>query len=134
MKNIFHDKTAGVLCNLIAAAFAVVAMIAYAVAGRDSYGFVPMVEILLGFGVLSALIFSWHDFSEFGPLVTMLFFGSGFSVFLNSRFMYYSHQFYKIASDPITTAMIITTIALIGMIIFEIISGFMRWGEKRNAK
>ena len=51
MKNIFHDKTAGVLCNLIAAAFAVVAMIAYAVAGRDSYGFVPMVEILLGLGV-----------------------------------------------------------------------------------
>lgn len=131
MNSILKNKTPGVYLNLIAAMFAVLAMIGYATAGRDSYGFVPLVIILLALGVISALIFSWRDFFGFGPVVTMAFFAAAFAVFLNSRFMYYSHQYYGIASDPISTAMIVTTIGFAGMILFELISAFMRWEEKR---
>ena len=76
-------------------------------------------------------MFSWRDFYGFWPVVTMAFFAAAFAVFLNSRFMYYSHQYYGIASDPISTAMIVTTIGFAGMILFELISAFMRWEEKR---
>ena len=131
MNKLLKNKTAGVYLNLIAAVFAIIAMIGYAAAGRDSYGFVPRVEILLALGVISALVFSWRDFFGFGPVVTMAFLAAGFSVFLNSRFMYYSHQYYGIASDPISAAMVITTIGFAGMILFELISAFLRWGEKR---
>ena len=47
MNSFLKNKTPGVCLNLIAALFAVVAMLGYAAAGRDSYGFVPMVIILL---------------------------------------------------------------------------------------
>ncbi len=125
------NKTFGFYCNLIAAAFAIVSIAAYSVAGQDSYGFVPLVVILLGLGVLSALFFGWHDFLSLGPVITMLFMGAGLGVFLNSRFMYYAHQYYGIASDPISGAMIVTTIALAGMILFEMISAFFLWEEGR---
>ena len=96
-----------------------------------SYGFVPLVEVFLALGIISAAIFSWRDFFGFGPVVTMAFFAAGFGVFLNSRFMYYSHQYYKIASDPISVSMIITTIGMIGMLFFELISAFMSWEKER---
>ena len=131
MAKLLKGKKIGAYFNLVAAAFAIVALIGYAFAGKDSYGFVPMVVILLALGVVSALVFTWHDFYEFGPVVTMIFFAAGFGVFLNSRFMYYSHQYYKIASDPISTAMIVTTIGMIGMLLFELVSAFMCWEEKR---
>ena len=126
-----RNRNAGSILNLISAAFAVAALIAYTIAGKDSYGFVPLVDVLLAAGIISALVFSARDFFECGSLVTMAFFAAAFSVFLNSRFMYYSHQYYGIASDPISTAMIVTTIGFAVMILFELISAFMRWEEKR---
>ncbi len=131
MSGILKNKRPGVFVNLIATAFALAALIAYSVAGQDSYGFVPAVDVLLGLGIVASLVFTWHDFFGFGPAVVMALFGAGFAVFLNSRFMYYSHQYYGIASDPITTAMIVTTVAFAGMIVFEIISAFMRWEGNR---
>lgn len=131
MSNILKDKKPGAFINLAAAVFALVALIAYSVAGQDSYGFVPAVAVLLGLGIIAALVFTWHDFFEFGPVVTMAFFGAGFAVFLNSRFMYFSHQYYGIASDPITAAMIVTVAAFAGMIVLEIVSAFMRWEGNR---
>ena len=131
MAKILKDKRAGVYFNLIAAFFCVIAMIGYAFAGQDSYGFVPLVEVFLALGIISAAISSWRDFFGFGPVVTMAFFAAGFGVFLNSRFMYYSHQYYKIASDPISVSMIITTIGMIGMLFFELISAFMSWEKER---
>lgn len=131
MKTFFQNKKAGVYFNLAAAIFAVVTLIAYAVAGQDSYGFVPMVDVLLGLGVVSALVFSWRDFGGFGPVVTMALFGGSFGMFLNSRFMYFSHQYYGIASAPITTSMVITTAGFVGLLLLELISGFMCWEGKR---
>ncbi len=131
MKNFLQNKKLGFYLNLGAVAFAVIGIIAYAAAGQDSYGYVPMVNILLGLGVLSGLVFSIRDFGGIGPVVTMALMGAGVGMFLNSRFMYYAHQFYNIASDPITAAMIVTTVALIAMVVLEVASGFVRWEEKR---
>ena len=47
-----------------------------------------------------------------------------YNVFLLSRFMYYSHQFYGIASDPMSGAMIATTIGFVGMLVCGIASAF----------
>ena len=129
-----RNRNAGSILNLIAAAFALAALIAYTIAGKDSYGFVPLVDVLLAAGIFSALVFSARDFFDCGSLVTMALFAAAFSVFLNSRFMYYSHQYYGIASDPITPAMMATTVAMIGMILFEMIAGFLRWGKKGEQK
>ena len=131
MKNFLKNKKTGFYLNLGAVAFAVIGMIAYAAAGKDSYGFVPLVNNLLGLGAAAGLIFGIRDVGGIGPVVTAALMGSGVGVFLNSRFMYYAHQYYKIASDPITTAMIVTTVALIGMLLLVIASGFCRWEEKR---
>ena len=128
------NRNAGSVLNLIAAVFALVALIAYTIAGKDSYGFVPLVDVLLSAGIVSALVFSARAFFECGSLVTMTLFAAAFSVFLNSRFMYYSHQYYGIASDPITPAMMATTVAMIGMILFEMIAGFLLWGKKGEQK
>lgn len=131
MKTFLKNKKIGFYLNLGAVACAVIGMIAYAAAGQDSYGYVPMMNVLLGLGVAAGLIFSIRDFGDVGPVVTAALLGSGVGVFLNSRFMYYAHQYYKIASDPITTAMIVTTAAQIGMLLLVIASGFCRWEEKR---
>lgn len=130
MMSILKQKRPGCWVNLAAAVFAVIAMIAYAIAGQDSYGFVPLVEILLALGIVSAALFSVRDFLTLGPVITTALFSGAVGVFLNSRFMYYSHQYYGIASDPITGAMVVTTIALVGMLLLEIISGFMRWEKE----
>lgn len=127
-------RTPGVLCNWIACGFAVFTMIAYAVAGRDSYGLRPMVLFLLGIGVILGILLSKRDFLDLGSVIVMACFGAAFGVFINSRFMYYAHQYYGIASDPITVPMILTTIGFVGIILCEIISAFMRWGEKAVEK
>lgn len=127
------NKSLGVKINLIAACFAALTMVAYAIAGRDSYGFVPLVEILLGLGILASVLLSARDLLGFGPIVTMAIYGAAFAVFINSRFMYYAHQYYGIASNPITASMIVTTAGFAGMILFGCVSGFMTWGE-RDAK
>lgn len=126
-------KTLGIKINLVAAGFAVLTMIAYAVAGKDSYGLVPMVEVLLGLGILCAVLSCVRDVFGFGPIVTMALYGAAFAVFINSRFMYYAHQYYGIASNPITTSMIVTTVGFVGIFLFGSIAGFMTWGE-RDAK
>ena len=69
MNSMLKNKTPGVYLNLIAVLFAVIAMIGYVAAGRDSYGFVPMVVILLALGIVSAIVFSLRDFFGFGPVV-----------------------------------------------------------------
>jgi len=134
MKASLKHKGPGCWVNFAAAAFAAVGMVAYAIAGRDSYGFVAWVEVLLALGIVSAIVFGVRDFLTAGPVVTAALFGGAVGVFLNSRFMYYSHQFYGIASDPITGAMVVTTIALAGMLLLEIVSGFMRWEGKEGQK
>jgi hypothetical protein len=128
------NRSAGTCLNLVATAFALIALVAYTIAGKDSYGFVPLVDVLLAAGIASAVIFTARDFFECGSIITMILFAAGFSVFLKSRFMYYSHQYYGIASDPITPAMIVTTAAMIGMILFEMAAGFLRWGRKGEQK
>lgn len=131
MKTFLKNKKIGFYLNLAAVVCAVVGMAAYAAAGKDSYGFVPNVNLLLGLGAAAGVVFSIRDFGGVGPVVTAALMGSGVGVFLNSRFMYYAHQFYQIASDPITPAMIVTTAAFICMLVCVIASGFFRWEEKR---
>ena len=59
MAKLLKGKKIGAYLNLVAAAFAIVALIGYAFAGKDSYGFVPLVVILLALGVVSALLLSF---------------------------------------------------------------------------
>ena len=88
MKKAFQDLTAGKILNLAAAAFAAVALIGYSIAGQDSYGFVPMVDVFLVLGIVSALVFSVKDVLGLGSIVTIVCFSISFSVFIYSRFMY----------------------------------------------
>lgn len=131
MKKAFQDLTAGKILNLAAAAFAAVALIGYSIAGQDSYGFVPMVDVFLVLGIVSALVFSVKDVLGLGSIVTIVCFSISFSVFIYSRFMYYAHQYYGIASDPISAAMIAATAGFAGMLLCELVSGFLSWGKER---
>ena len=124
MKNILSKKGAGLYLQVLTILCAVVRLIAYTVAGQDSYGFVPAVDVLLALGIVCGIVFCVKDFFRAGPILTMAFLGSAVGVFLLSRFMYYAHQFYGIASDPITGAMVATTVAFIGMLVFGMISAF----------
>lgn len=103
---------------------AVITAIGYAVAGTDSYGFVPMVVVLLVLGIAAGIVFCIRDFLGLGPVVTMAFYGAAAGVFIYSRFMYYSHQYYGIASDPMSGAMILTTVAFIALIVCSIVGAF----------
>lgn len=130
MKNILSKKGAGFYLQVLTILCAVVGLIAYTVAGHDSYGFVPAVDVLLALGIVCGIVFSIKDFFRAGPILTMAFLGSAVGVFLLSRFMYYAHQFYGIASDPITGAMVATTVAFIGMLVFGMISAFFAWDKE----
>lgn len=133
MKNIFAKKGVGFYLQVITIIFAAVGLISYSIAGQDSYGFVPLVDVLLALGIVCGIVFCVKDFFRAGPIITVAFLGSAVGVFLLSRFMYYAHQFYGIASDPITGAMVATTVAFIGMLVFGIISAFFAW-DKEGAK
>lgn len=130
MKNILSKKGAGFYLQVLTILCAVVGLISYTVAGQDSYGFVPAVDVLLALGIVCGIVFSIKDFFRAGPILTMAFLGSAVGVFLLSRFMYYAHQFYGIASDPITGAMVATTVAFIGMLVFGMISAFFAWDKE----
>lgn len=130
MKNILSKKGAGFYLQVLTILCAVVGLIAYTVAGQDSYGFVPAVDVLLVLGIVCGIVFCVKDFFRAGPILTMAFLGSAVGVFLLSRFMYYAHQFYGIASDPITGAMVATTVAFIGMLVFGMISAFFAWDKE----
>lgn len=130
MKNILSKKGAGFYLQVLTILCAVVGLIAYTVAGQDSYGFVPAVDVLLALGIVCGIVFCVKDFFRAGPILTMAFLGSAVGVFLLSRFMYYAHQFYGIASDPITGAMVVTTAAFIGMLVFGMISAFFAWDKE----
>ena len=130
MKNILSKKGAGFYLQVLTILCAVVGLIAYTVAGQDSYGFVPAVDVLLALGIVCGIVFCIKDFFRAGPILTMAFLGSAVGVFLLSRFMYYAHQFYGIASDPITGAMVATTVAFIGMLEFGMISAFFAWDKE----
>lgn len=130
MKNILSKKGAGFYLQVLTILCAVVGLIAYTVAGQDSYGFVPAVDVLLALGIVCGIVFSIKDFFRAGPILTMAFLGSAVGVFLLSRFMYYAHQFYGIASDPITGAMVATTVAFIGMLVFGMILAFFAWDKE----
>lgn len=130
MKNILSKKGAGFYLQVLTILCAVVGLIAYTIAGQDSYGFVPAVDVLLALGIVCGIVFSIKDFFRAGPILTMAFLGSAVGVFLLSRFMYYAHQFYGIASDPITGAMVVTTAAFIGMLVFGMISAFFAWDKE----
>ncbi|MBO4990382.1 MAG: hypothetical protein J6D37_08640 [Clostridia bacterium] len=124
MKEFLAKKRTGFYLQAITALFALVGLIAYSIAGQDSYGFVPMVDVLLALGIVAAVVFCIKDYFGIGPIVVMAFLGSAVGVFLLSRFMYYSHQFYGIASDPMSGAMIATTIGFVGMLVCGIASAF----------
>ena len=93
MKNILSKKGAGFYLQVLTILCAVVGLIAYTVAGQDSYGFVPAVDVLLALGIVCGIVFCVKDFFRAGPILTMAFLGSAVGVFLLSRFMYYAHQF-----------------------------------------
>ena len=130
MKNILSKKGAGFYLQVLTILCAVVGLIAYTIAGQDSYGFVPAVDVLLALGIVCGIVFCVKDFFRAGPILTMAFLGSAVGVFLLSRFMYYAHQFYGIASDPITGAMVATTVAFIGMLVSGMISAFFAWDKE----
>lgn len=130
MTEFIKSKSVGFYFAFVGLLFAVVGLIAYSIAGQDSYGFVPAVDVLLALGILSGGLFCFKNFLHIGPMVTMVFLGSALGVFLYSRFMYYSHQYYGIASDPITGAMVVTTVAFIGMIVCSVVSAFLKWEKE----
>lgn len=133
MKVTFSKKGVGFYLQLVTILFAVVGLISYTIAGQDNYGFVPLVDVLLALGIVCGIVFSIKDFFHAGPIITVAFLGGATGVFLLSRFMYYAHQFYGIASDPITGAMVATTVAFVGMLVFGMISAFFIW-DKEDAE
>lgn len=133
MKSLFEKKGIGFYLEVAAILFAVIGLIGYSVAGQDSYGFVAWVDVLLVIGIVCGLVFLFRDFFRAGPIIVMAFLGAAVGVFLLSRFMYYSHQIYQIASDPMSGSMICTTVAFIGMIVCGVASAFFDW-DKEEAK
>lgn len=130
MKDFLKNKSTGFYLGAASVAFAIAAVISYTIAGRDSYGFVPAVDVLLILGVIAGMLFLYRDFMRIGPMVIVAFFGAALGVFIYSRFMYYSHQFYGIASDPITGAMIACSVTFAGTVLFGVISAFVRWEKE----
>ena len=134
MKNFIKNKKAGFYFAAASIVFAVIGLIAYSVAGQDSYGFAPAVVVLLALGIVCCGAFAYRNFFGIGPLAAMAFYGGAAGVFIYSRFMYYSHQFYGIASDPITGAMVVSTVAFAGLLITGMLSGFFKWEKGGDAK
>lgn len=130
MKDFLKNKSAGFYLGAASVAFAIAAVISYTIAGQDSYGFVPAVDVLLILGVIAGMVFLYRDFMRIGPMVIVAFFGAALGVFIYSRFMYYSHQFYGIASDPMTGAMIACSVTFVGTVLFGVISAFVRWEKE----
>ena len=127
-----RKKGIGFYLQAACVVLAVITAIGYAVAGTDSYGFVPAVDVLLVCGIAAGVVFCAKDFFRLGPVVSMAFYGSAAGVFLYSRFMYYSHQYYGIASDPMTGAMILTTVSFIVLIVCGVVSAFFLTDKEEN--
>lgn len=127
MKEFLKNKGVGFWCGAASMVFALIGLIAYAVAGQDSYGFAPAVVVLLALGIVAGGAFAYRNFFNIGPMVVMAFFGGAAGVFVYSRFMYFSHQFYGIASDPITAAMVVATVALAAMLVANAAAAFCKW-------
>lgn len=132
MKNVLAKKGTGFYLEAVAVLFAIVGLISYSVAGQDSYGFVAGIDVLLVLGIVCGAVFCVKDFFRAGPILVMAFLGSATGLFLFSRFMYFAHQFYGIASDPMTGAMIATIVAFIGMLVFGILSAFFVWDKEES--
>lgn len=130
----FKKKGIGFYLQIATILFAIIGLISYTVAGQDSYGFVAGIDVLLVIGILAGVLFCCKDFFRAGPIVVMAFLGAAVAMFILSRFMYYSHQFYGIASDPMSGAMIVTTVAFIGMIVCNIISAFFSWDKEEKSE
>lgn len=130
MKEFLKNKGMGFYFGAVSVTFAIAAIISYTIAGQDGYGFVPTVDAFLALGVIVGMVFLYRDFMRIGPMVITAFFGTAFGIFIYSRFMYYSHQFYGIASDPITGAMIACSVTFAGALIFGMISAFVRWEKE----
>ena len=132
IKEFLGTKSVGFYLQAATILLAIVGLVSYSVAGTDSYGFVAGVDVLLVFGIAAGVVFSYKDFFRAGPIVVMAFLGSAIGLFLFSRFMYYSHQFYGLASDPMSGAMIATTIAFVGMLVCNVVSAFFPWEKGEN--
>lgn len=130
----FEKKGIGFYLQVATIVFAIIGLISYTIAGQDSYGFVAGVDVLLVIGILAGLLFCFKDFFRAGPIIVMAFLGAAAAVFILSRFMYYSHQFYGIASDPMSGSMIATTVAFIGMIVCNIVSAFFSWDKEEKSE
>ncbi len=133
MKSFISSKGIGFWFAVASELFALMGLISYSIAGQDAFGFMPAIVVFLVLGIAVGIIFGWRNFLRIGPMVMMIFFGGAASVFVYSRFMYFSHLFYGIASDPITGAMVVSTVAFIGMLVACALSGFFKW-EKEEEK
>ncbi len=126
MKTFLAKKGIGFYLMGLAVVLAIGGIVSYSIAGGDSFGFEPLVVVFLSLAVLSGVVFGVKNFFGAGSLVVTAFLCVAVGVFLNDRFMYYSHLYYGIASEPITVAMIFTTIFFIAMVVLSVSSAFFR--------
>lgn len=130
MKNFLAKKGIGFYLQLVTILFALVGLISYSVAGKDSYGLDAGVVVLLVLGIVVGLVFCFKDFFTAGPIIAMALFGGAVGLFLVSRFMYYSYLYFGVdASKSMSGAMMATTIAFVGMLVCGIVSAFFAWDK-----
>lgn len=125
--------TLGFIFESIALLFALIAMVGYTIAGKkDGLGFVQAVDIFLILGITFGIIFLIKDFFELGPIISTSFLSLGFGLFINNRFMYYSHLYYGISSDPLSVEMLFATVGFVGMFLFSFIAAFLTWNYNKK--
>jgi hypothetical protein len=124
MKDFISKKGPGFYLMAADLIFVLLGIIAYAQAGQDSFGFVPAVVVLLVVAFAAGLVCCWKDFFECGSLLVAILICLAFGYFINDRYIYYAHLYFHIASEPITGAMVVTTVAFIGMLVISLVGPF----------
>ncbi len=124
MKTFLSKKSTGFYLMEVAALSALGGIISYSIAGNDSFGFVPLVVVFLALSVVAGVVFGIKNVLGLGPIVISALSCVAVGIFINDRFMYYSHLFYGIASEPITVEMVFTTVLFIIMIVSSVVSAF----------
>lgn len=131
MKEFFAKKSVGFYLMAIATLCALIGLISYAIGSTtDGFGCKTAVIVVLAIAVLAGIVFCVRDIFHMGSIVVTTLLCIAVGIFLNSRFIYYAHLYYGIASYPMTVPMMIATIAFVAMLVLSLVSAFFKQEKK----
>ena len=126
IKEFFEKKSIGFYLLLGAILCAIIGLITYSVGAQDTYGFEPMVVVMLIIAIVAGLVFAYKDFYNAGSIVVSALMCVAAGIFFNARFIYFSYMYYGVGSDDLSAAMVITVIFLVVMILACVASAFFK--------